>query len=45
MDLKAHLMMLRENVKKNMNNSIKEIQENTSKQQEALKEEVQKSLK
>ena len=34
-----------EDFKKDINNSIKEIQENTSKQVEALKEETQKSLK
>jgi hypothetical protein len=38
-------MMLAEDFKKGINNSLKEIQENTSKQGEALKEEVQKSLK
>ena len=31
--------------RKNINNSLKEIQENTAKQLEALKEETQKSLK
>jgi hypothetical protein len=31
--------------KKDTNNSLKEIQENTGKQVEALKEEIQKSLK
>ena len=34
-----------EDFKKNINNSLKEIQENTSKQVEALKEETHKSLK
>jgi hypothetical protein len=43
-DLKSHLMMLIENFK-DMNNSLKEIQETTSKQVEALKGETQKSLK
>ena len=38
-------MMVREDFKKNINNSLKEIQENTGKQVEALKEETQKSLK
>jgi hypothetical protein len=43
-DLKSLLMMMIKDVK-DMNNSLKEIQENTDKQQEALKEETQKSLK
>ena len=34
-----------EDFKKDINNSLKEIQENTGKQLEALKEETQKSLK
>ena len=38
-------MMMIENCKKDINNSLKEIQENTSKQLEALEEETQKSLK
>ena len=37
--------MLVENFKKDINNSLKEIQENTSKQVEVFKEETQKSLK
>jgi uncharacterized protein with von Willebrand factor type A (vWA) domain len=37
--------MLVDNFKKEINNSLKEIQENTAKQVEALKEETQKSLK
>ena len=37
--------MLVEYFKKDINNSIKEIQENTAKQVELLKEETQKSLK
>ena len=45
MDLKSILMMIMEDYKKDINNSIKEIQENTGKQIEALKEETQKSLK
>jgi DNA anti-recombination protein RmuC len=44
-DLKSLLMMMIENFKKDINNSLKEIQENTGKQQEALKEETQNSLK
>ena len=38
-------MMLVEDFKKSINNSLKEIQENTAKQGEALKEEAQKCLK
>jgi DNA anti-recombination protein RmuC len=38
-------MMLVEDFKKGINNSLKEIQENTAKYLEALKEEAQKSLK
>jgi hypothetical protein len=34
-----------EDFKKDINNSLKEIQQNTGKQLEALKEETQKSLK
>jgi hypothetical protein len=43
-DLKAYLMMMVEDIKKDINNSLKEIQENTAKQVEDLKEEAQKSL-
>jgi hypothetical protein len=45
MDLRSLLMMMMEDFKKEINNSLKEIQENTGKQLEALKEETQKSLK
>ena len=38
--LKLHLMMMTEDFKKDINNSLKEIQENTGKQLEALKEET-----
>ena len=38
-------MMLIEDFKKDINNSLKEIQENSAKEVEALKKEVQKSLK
>ena len=41
-DLKSFLMMLVENFKRGINNSLKEIQENTAKQVEVLKEEAQK---
>jgi hypothetical protein len=44
-DLKAYLMMIVDNIKKDFNNSLKEIQENTAKQVEDLKEETQKFLK
>ena len=37
--------MMIEDFKKDINNSLKKIQENTAKQVEALKEETQKSLK
>jgi hypothetical protein len=37
--------MIIEDIKKDINNSLKEIQENTGKQLEALKQETQKSLK
>jgi hypothetical protein len=39
-DLKSHLMMMIEDFKKDINKSLKEIQENTDKQIEALKEET-----
>ena len=45
LDLKAYLMMMVEDIKKDFNNSLKEIQENTAKQVADLKEEAQKSLK
>ena len=45
MDLKSLPMMMMEDYKKDMYNSLKEIQENAGKQVEALKEETQKSLK
>jgi hypothetical protein len=44
-DLKSYLMMQVEYIKKGINNSLKEIQENSAKEVEALKEETQKSLK
>jgi hypothetical protein len=44
-DIKAYLMMMVEDIKKDFDNSLKEIQENTDKQVEGLKEEAQKSLK
>jgi hypothetical protein len=42
LDLKSHLMMLIEDFKKGINNSFKEIHENTGKEVEDLKEETQK---
>ena len=44
-DLKAYLMMMVEDIKKNFNNTHKEIQENTAKQVEDIKEEAQNPLK
>ena len=44
MDLKSLFMMMMEDFKKEINNSLKEIQDNTGKQVEVLKEETQKSL-
>jgi len=45
LDLKSHLMMIIEDFNKDINNSLKEIQDNTGKQVETLKEEIQKPLK
>jgi hypothetical protein len=45
LNLKSLLMMMIEDFKKDINNSLKEIQENTGKQVEAFKEETQNSLK
>jgi hypothetical protein len=45
LDVKSHLMILIEDFKEDINNSLKEIQVNTRKQVEVLKEETQKSLK
>jgi hypothetical protein len=39
-DLKSYIMMVVEDFNKGINNSLKEIQENTAKQVEALKEET-----
>jgi hypothetical protein len=44
-DLKAYLMMMVKDIKKDFNNTLKEIQENTAKQVEDIKEESQKSFK
>jgi hypothetical protein len=43
--LKSPLMMMIGDFKKDINNSLKDMQENTTRQVEALKEETQKSLK
>jgi len=40
--LKSHLMMMMEDFKKDINNSLKEIQDNTGKQVESLKDKTQK---
>ena len=45
LDLKAYLMMMVENIKKDLNNSLKEVQDNTAKQVEDVKEEAQNLLK
>ena len=44
-DLKSHLMKVVDVIKEDIDNSLKEIQENTSKQVEALKEETNKSFR
>jgi hypothetical protein len=43
--LKSHIMIMIEGFKKDINNSLKEIEENAGKHLEALKKETQKSLK
>jgi hypothetical protein len=45
LDLKSLLTILRVDFKKDINNSLKKIQESIGKQVEAIKEETQKSLK
>ena len=45
LDLKSLLMTMTQGFKKDKNKYLKEIQENTGKQVENLKEETQKSLK
>jgi hypothetical protein len=44
-DLKAYLMMMVEDNKKNFNNSLKEIQENTAKELKVLKEKQENTTK
>jgi hypothetical protein len=44
-DLKSHLMMMIEDFKKDINNFLKELQENTGKQPEPLKRKHKNPLK
>ena len=44
-DLNSHIMKMIKDFKKDINNSLKEMQKNTSKQVEVLKAETHKSLK
>jgi hypothetical protein len=44
-DLKAYLMMMVEDIKKDFNNSLKEIQENTAKELQVLKEKQKNTCK
>jgi gas vesicle protein len=44
-DLKAYLMMMVEDIKKDFNNSIKEIQENTAKELQVHKEKQENTTK
>jgi hypothetical protein len=44
-DLKSYLIMLVEDIKKDFNNSLKEIQENTAKEVEVLKEIHENTMK
>jgi chromosome segregation ATPase len=44
-DLKAYLMMLVEDIKKDFNNSLKEIQENTAKDEQVLREKQENTTK
>jgi hypothetical protein len=44
-DLKAYLMMMVEDIKKDVNNSLKEIQENTAKELQVLKEKQENTSK
>jgi gas vesicle protein len=44
-DLKAHLMMMVKDIKKDFNNSLKEIQENTDKELQVLKEKHENTTK
>ena len=44
-DLKAYLMMMVEDIKKDFNNSHKEIQENTAKELQVLREKQENTIK
>jgi hypothetical protein len=44
-DLKAYLVMMVEDIKKNFNNSLKEMQENTAKKLQVLKEKQENTTK
>jgi hypothetical protein len=44
-DLKAYLMMMVEDIKKDFNNSLKEIKENTAKELKVLKEKQENTTK
>ena len=44
-DLKAYLLMMVEDIKKDFNNSLKEIQENTAKELQVLKEKQKNTTK
>ena len=44
-DLKAYLMMMVEDIKKDFNNSLKEIQENTAKELQVLREKQENTIK
>ena len=45
LDLKPYLMMVVEDIKKDLNNSLKEIQENTAKELQVLKEKQENTTK
>ena len=45
LDLKANLMMMIEDIKKDFNNSLKEIQEKTAKELQVLKEKQENTTK
>jgi hypothetical protein len=45
LDLKAYLMMMVEDIKKDFNNSLKDIQENTAKELQVLKEKQENTSK
>lgn len=45
LDLKSHFMIMMEDFKRDVNNSLKEMQDNTNKEVETLKENIQKFMK